>query len=51
MIDQPFDDAGLVADLVQVAEIAADIGVGNLADQAEHRRVHGIGGEQRCRRH
>ena len=34
MIDQPLDDAGLVADLVQMAEAAADIGVGNLPDQA-----------------
>ena len=41
MIDQPLDDAGLVADLVQMAEIAADIGIGNLPDQAEHRRIHG----------
>ncbi len=47
MIDQPLDDAALVADLVQLAEAAADIGVGNLPDQAEHRRIHAIGGEQR----
>ena len=47
MIDQPLDDAALVADLVQLAEPAADIGVGNLPDQAEHRRIHAIGGEQR----
>ena len=47
MIDQPLDDAGLVADLVQLAEIAADIGIGNLPDQAEHRSVGGKGGEQR----
>ena len=47
MIDQPRDDAGLVADLVQMAEIAADVGVGNFADQRQHRRVHRIGGEQR----
>ena len=50
MIDQPLDDAGLVADLVQVAEAAADVGVGDLADQRQHRRVHRIGGEQRRRR-
>ena len=46
MIDQPLDDAGLVADFVQMAEAAADIGVGNLPDQRQHRRVHGIGGEE-----
>ena len=47
MIDQALDDAALVADLVQMAETAADIGVGNLPDQAEHRRIHAIGGKQR----
>ena len=49
MIDQPRDDAGLVADFVQMAEAAADVGLGNLADQRQHRRVHRIGGEQRGR--
>ena len=49
MIDQPFDDAGLVADLVQMAEVSADIGVGDLPDQRQHRRIHGKGGEQRRR--
>ena len=48
MIDQPRDDAGLVADLVQMAELAADIALGNLPDQRQHRRVHRIGGEQRA---
>ena len=47
MIDQPGDDAGLVADLMQVAEAAADRGVRDLPDQRQHRRVHAIGGEQR----
>ncbi len=47
MTGQAFDDAGLVADFVQLAEIAADIGIGNLSDQAEHRSVGGKGGEQR----
>jgi hypothetical protein len=47
VIDQPLDDAGLVADLVKLPEIAADIGIGNLADQAEHRNVGGECGEQR----
>ena len=46
VIDQPLDDAGLVADLMQVAEVAADVGVGNFADQRQHRRVHRIGGEE-----
>jgi hypothetical protein len=31
---------------MEVAEPAADIGVGNLPDQAEYRRVHGVGREQ-----
>ena len=47
MIDQPLENAGLVADFVQMAEVAADIGVGNLPDQRQHRRIHGIGGQQR----
>ena len=46
IIHQPLDDAGLVADLVQVPEMPADIGVGNFADQRQHRRIHRIGGEQ-----
>ena len=49
MIDQPADDAGLVANLVEVAEALADIGIRNLPDQAQHRRVHRIGGQERCR--
>ena len=40
VIDQALNNAGLVAYLVEVAEPAADIGVGNLPDQAEHRRIH-----------
>ena len=47
MIDQPRDDAGLVADLVQLAGAAADGGRRNLADQRQHRRIHAIGVEQR----
>ena len=47
MIDQPRDDAGLVADLVQMAEAAADGGRRDLPDQRQHRRVHAVGGEQR----
>ena len=42
VIDQAFENAGLVAHLMEVAEPAADIGVGNLPDQAEHWRVHGV---------
>ena len=40
MIDQPLDDAGLVADFVQVAEASADIGMRDLPDQRQHRRIH-----------
>src|SRR6266699_2220268 len=47
MADEAADDAGLVADLVEMAEAAADVGIGNLPDQRQHRRVHGIGHEQR----
>ncbi len=46
-IDQPRDNAGLVADFVEMSEFAADIGLRNLTDQSEHRRIHRIGGEQR----
>ena len=49
MIDQPFDDAGLVADLVQMAEVFADIAIGDLSDQRQHRRIHGESREQRRR--
>ena len=45
--DQPLDDAGLIADLVQVAKIAPDMRVGDLADQRQHRRIHRKGGEKR----
>ena len=48
-IDQAGDDAGLVADLVQMAEPATDRRLRNLADQRQHRRVHSIGGQQRRR--
>jgi hypothetical protein len=48
-IDQAGDDAGLVANLVQVAEPAADRGLRNLPDQREHGRVHSVGREQRGR--
>ena len=47
VVDQARNDAGLIVDLVQVPELAADIGVGNLPDQRQHRRVHRIGGQQR----
>ena len=48
-VDNPRDDAGLVADLVQVAVAAADVGLRDLADQRQHRRVGAVGGEQRGR--
>ena len=47
MIDEPFDDAGLIADLMELPEIAADIGVRDLPDQAEHRNIGGKGGQER----
>ena len=49
IIHQSRQDTGLVADLVEMAEMAADVGVGNFADQRQHRRVHRIGSKQRCR--
>jgi hypothetical protein len=39
-IDQTADDAGLVADFVQLAEAAPDIGIRDLPDQAEHGSWH-----------
>ena len=47
MIDKPFDNAGLVANFVQMAETAADIGAGNLPEQGQHRRIHRISGQER----
>ena len=48
---RPFGDvahqAQLVVDLVQVAVAPVDVGLRDLADQADHRRVHAEGGEQR----
>ncbi len=49
MADNPGDDAGLVADFVQVAVAAADIGLGDLADQRQHRRVGAVGVQERGR--
>ena len=48
-IDQPLDDAALVADLVQMPEPTADGRLRYLPDQREHWRVHSIGSEQRGR--
>jgi hypothetical protein len=45
-IDKARDNSSLIADLMQVSEPAADVLVGNLADQRQHRGVHRIGGEQ-----
>ena len=47
MIDQPRDDAGLIADLVQMPMAVADRRRRDLPDQRQHRRIHAIGGEQR----
>ena len=46
-VDQPLEDAGLIADFVQPAEAAADVGVRDLPDQRQHRRVHAVGGDER----
>ena len=46
MIDQPRDDASLIADLVQMSLALADCGRRDLPDDCEHRRIHSIGGEQ-----
>jgi hypothetical protein len=42
-VHQPLDDSGLVADFVQVTEPAPDIGIGNFANQRQHRRIHRVG--------
>ena len=39
--------AQLVVDLVQMAVAPVDVGLRDLADQADHRCVHAVGGEQR----
>ena len=49
-IDQPFDDAALVANLMQMSKPTADGGLRDLPDQREHRSVHSIGREERGRR-
>ncbi|MCZ7656468.1 MAG: hypothetical protein M5U07_00765 [Xanthobacteraceae bacterium] len=49
-IDQAGEDAGLVADLMQVTESAADGRGRDLADQRQHRGVHAVGREQGGRR-
>ena len=38
--------AELVVDLVQMAVAAVDVGLRDLADQADHRGVHAVGGEE-----
>ena len=40
-------EAQLVVDLVQMAVALVDVGLRDLADEADHRRVHAVGGEQR----
>ena len=49
VVDEARDDAGLVADLMQMAEPLADIGGRNLSDQRQYLRIHRIGREQRSR--
>ena len=49
-IDQTRNDAGLIADFMQVTDPAPDVGMGNLPDQPEHRRVHRISGQAAPRR-
>ena len=46
-IHQTCDNAGLIADFMQVTDPAPDVGMGNLPDQPEHRRVHRISGQER----
>ena len=43
--DEALENAELVVDLMQMAEPAADILVGNFADQRQQRGIHRIGGE------
>ena len=50
MIDQAFDDAGLIADFMQMAEHAADRGLRDVPDQRQHRRIGAVGGQERGRR-
>ena len=45
VIDQPRDDAGLVADFVQMPLALADGGRRNLSDDCEHRRIHSKGSD------
>jgi hypothetical protein len=40
-------EAQLVVDLVQMAVPLVDVGLRDLADEADHRRVHAVGGEKR----
>ena len=40
-------EAELVVDLVQMAVALVDVGLRDLAYEADHRRVHAVGGEQR----
>ena len=48
-VDQPRDDAGLVADFVQMRQAAADVALRDLTDEREHRGVHAVGGQERRR--
>ena len=46
-VDQPRDDAGLVANFVQMRQAAADVALRDLTDQREDGRVHAVGGQER----
>jgi hypothetical protein len=50
VIHQARENAGLIADFMQVALALADRRGGNLSDHGQHRRIHPIGREQRCAR-
>jgi hypothetical protein len=47
MIDQPANDASLIANLVQMPLTLSDCCCGNLPDQGKDRRVHAVRGQQR----
>ena len=49
MVDEPGNDAGMVADLVQMSVATPDVGLRDLADQRQHRRVGAVRGEKRGR--
>ncbi len=48
MIDQPGENAGLIADFMQVALAFADRLGRDLPNDRQHRRIHAVGREQSC---